>query len=68
MAAPMVTGATALLLAAAAAKGKALSSDDIRAALTAAARQGPPTGNGWDDRYGNGRLSAVGSLQQAAVL
>ena len=60
MAAPAVTGAVALMLAAAAAKKKSLTIDEIRAAITETPRAEPPVAGAWDPRYGFGRVSAAG--------
>lgn len=62
MAAPAVTGVVALLLAEARARGQDLSSDAIRSRLIDTARSDPPDGEGWDDRYGNGRVHAAGAV------
>jgi subtilisin family serine protease len=58
MASPMVTGTVALLLAEAAARQRDLSIADIRTALSGSARRNPPAAQGWDPRYGMGRISA----------
>ncbi|MGH9223310.1 MAG: S8 family serine peptidase [Acidimicrobiales bacterium] len=60
MAAPAVTGAVALMLASAAAKGRSLTIDEVRAAVIETARDNPPAAGPWDPRYGHGRVSAAG--------
>lgn len=55
MAAPAVTGCIALLYAAAAAKGKSLSIDQLRDIITKKGRLTPPAAI-WDPRYGYGRI------------
>jgi subtilisin family serine protease len=59
MACPAVAGAIALLLAAA---QRPLTIDEIRDAVISTARNSPPTGDGWHDRYGNGRISVPGII------
>jgi subtilisin family serine protease len=59
MAAPAVTGMVALYYAEALRKKKDLTGQQVRDLLIKAAKKQPPT-NGWDPRYGNGRLSADG--------
>jgi subtilisin family serine protease len=62
MAAPMVTGALAVMLAEAHRQGRQLVSEALRPTLVGAAR--PPAGaSGWDARYGRGRLSLDRLLQ-----
>jgi subtilisin family serine protease len=65
MAAPAVTGLVALLLAEAAAAGRSLGIDEIRAALMGTARKNPPTG-AWNNRYGVGRVWAPGVVSTVA--
>jgi hypothetical protein len=55
MAAPAVTGCIALLYAAAAAKGKSLSIDQLRDIITKKGRLTPPA-TIWDPRFGYGRI------------
>jgi subtilisin family serine protease len=62
MAAPAVTGVVTLLLAEANARGQSLDVDAIRSRIIDTARSDPPQGGGWDDRYGNGRVSAAGAV------
>lgn len=61
MAAPMVTGAVAVLLSAARRAGRDLSSREIRELVTETAR---PMGSGWDERYGHGRLDLRAMLDR----
>jgi subtilisin family serine protease len=67
MAAPAVTGAIAVMLSQG---GPAMSADEIRDTVVASARMlPPPTGTGWDARYGHGRISTskmVGGVKPAA--
>jgi subtilisin family serine protease len=56
MAAPHVTGLVALLMSAAA---QTLSAAVIRNTIITAARRTPPPGNGWHQRYGNGRINCL---------
>lgn len=62
MAAPMVTGALAVLLAEAHHQGRSLDIEAARHILVSAAVPGPGA-SGWDARYGHGRLSLAGLLQ-----
>lgn len=64
MAAPATAGIIALMLAEARKRGLSLSSGQIRQIVVEAARRNPPSGTGWDDRYGHGRLSATAAVQQ----
>ena len=64
MASPAVTGCVALLLAEARAQGGSLRCQEIRDIVIGTARRDPPSGTAWDDRYGAGRVSASGMLQQ----
>jgi subtilisin family serine protease len=59
MAAPHVTGVVALLLQAA---GAPLPISQIRDAVISTARNNPPSSDGWDSRYGNGRVDAAGAV------
>lgn len=63
MAAPAVTGSIALMLAEAKERNSDLSIEDIRQAIIKTARHSPPQSDGWDDRYGFGRVSAAGLLK-----
>jgi subtilisin family serine protease len=56
MAAPHVAGLVALLMSAAA---QPLSNAVIRNSIITAARRTPPPGNGWHQRYGNGRIDCL---------
>ncbi|MDM5223536.1 S8 family peptidase [Peribacillus sp. NJ11] len=58
MAAPAVTGVIALMLAEAQANDISLTIDQIRDIIAQAARRNPPADEGWDDRYGLGRIDA----------
>jgi subtilisin family serine protease len=61
MAAPAVTGAIAVMLSEA---QVAMTADEIRDAVIAAARlQPPPTGTAWDTRYGHGRISTAAMVK-----
>ena len=67
MAAPAVTGAIALMLSEAAARGQPLTNANIRDILRQSARRHPAQGPGWDSRLGNGRVgasAAVGAVMQ----
>ena len=63
MAAPAVAGVCALVYAEAQSRGVDLSIDQLRTILESACRRNPPFGSDWDDRYGNGRLSAERAIQ-----
>ncbi len=58
MAAPTVTGVVALILSEARAQGISLDIDQIRTILERTARHNPPRRQGWDPRYGHGRVDA----------
>lgn len=59
MAAPHVSGLVALLMQAA---GRALTIEQVRAAVSDTARKQPPAGQEWDARYGLGRVDAVAAV------
>ena len=59
MAAPHVAGLIALLMQVA----PTLTADKIRNAIVDFARRDPPTGSGWQPRYGAGRISAVATIR-----
>ena len=59
MAAPHVTGLTALVMQAA---GRPLTVAEIRKAVIGAARGNPPVGGGWHPRYGNGRVDCAAAV------
>jgi hypothetical protein len=63
MAAPAVTGVITLMLAEAGARGQDLDADTIRSRVMDTARSDPPPAGGWDDRFGNGRVHAVGAVE-----
>ena len=63
MAAPAVAGVIALMLAEARARDGELSAGIIREVLQLAARSDPPQGDGWNDRYGVGRIDANAAVQ-----
>jgi subtilisin family serine protease len=65
MAAPTVTGAIALMLAEARARGRSFTIDEIRGAVTETARSNPPNGGLWDPRYGFGRITAAQLVKRA---
>jgi subtilisin family serine protease len=58
MASPAVTGTVALVLSEASARGRSLTSAQIRETIIATVRRDPPSGNQWDPRFGFGRVSA----------
>ncbi|PFZ68062.1 peptidase S8 [Bacillus toyonensis] len=64
MAAPAVTGVIALVLAEAQAKGTNLTVDQIRNVLIKTARKNPPEGEGWNERYGWGRIDASKAVEE----
>ena len=63
MAAPMVTGALAMVLAEARRQGVDLDIDRLRHLVMATGRPAA-SGSGWDSRYGHGKLSVAAMLQQ----
>jgi subtilisin family serine protease len=65
MAAPMVTGVVALMLAEARRRGVALPVADLRAILESSSR---PTGTGWNDRFGAGRIDAAAAVRAVIAL
>ncbi|HDR7164543.1 TPA: S8 family peptidase [Bacillus cereus] len=62
MAAPAVTGVIALILAKAKAHNLTLTIDQIRSIVQQSARSHPPAREGWDNRYGFGRIDARAAL------
>lgn len=69
MAAPAVTGSIALLFAAAAARNKSLTIDQLRDIITKKGRTGPPE-KVWDARFGFGRIfvpAIIGLLPTAVA-
>ena len=67
LSAPAVTGIVALMMAEATARGISLTADQIKSLLIKAARKNPPppkpSGNdGWDPRYGYGRVNAADAV------
>lgn len=62
MAAPAVTGITALVLAEAKARGTSLSIDRIRSAIGESARRDPPPGTDWEAQHGQGRIDASAAI------
>ena len=71
MASPAVTGVVALLLSEARARGRSMTSAQIRDLVIATARRNPPAGGQWDPRFGFGRVSArdvVSRLMTAAPI
>ena len=60
MASPHVAGMIALMMQSA---GRRLAIEDVRRALLATARKNPPDGNGWDARYGFGRVDARAAVE-----
>jgi subtilisin family serine protease len=63
MAAPAVAGVIALVLGEAHQRGITLTGDQVRQIVIAAAHRNPPAGTNWDNRYGNGRLSASAAIR-----
>lgn len=68
MAAPAVTGAIALVLSEAAARGQKLTSADIRAIVRQSVRRHPAQQAGWDARCGDGRIGASAAVQAVMQL
>ena len=68
MAAPVVTGIVALMMAQARAQGISLPVHQIRDILANTARRNPPTGRRWHDRFGNGRVSASRAVEAVRAL
>jgi subtilisin family serine protease len=66
--APAVAGVVALCLAEAAARGLSLDAASVRDIVTSTARHDPPAAEGWDDRYGHGRVDAAAALRAVEVL
>lgn len=62
MAAPAVAGIIALLLGEAKSKQLNLSAADIRDIVIASTRHSPPSGTGWNDRFGHGRVDAAAAI------
>jgi subtilisin family serine protease len=62
MAAPAVTGITALVLAEAKARGTSMPIDRIRSAIGESGRHDPPPGTGWEAQYGEGRIDAAAAI------
>jgi subtilisin family serine protease len=63
MAAPAVTGVVALILAEAHAGGITLDAASLRRIVMESARTDPPPADGWDHRYGHGRIDAADALR-----
>lgn len=59
MASPHIAGLVALLMQAA---GQQLTIQQIRDAIINSARHSPPPGNGWNSRYGRGRIDATATV------
>ncbi|YBV93567.1 S8 family peptidase (plasmid) [Bacillus sp. PK9-021] len=68
MAAPAVTGVVALVLAEAQSNGITLTIDQIRDIIAQAARKNPPAGEGWDGRYGVGRIDASKAVKAVTTI
>ena len=71
MASPAVAGIVALILAEALGRGRDLVIAEIRNILAKSVNASPPSGSGWDPRYGLGRVDAAKALnevQQGAAL
>lgn len=68
MASPAATGAVALVLSEANARGVSLNSQQIRDIIINSARKNPPVGTAWDPRFGRGRISASTAVAAAAAL
>lgn len=65
---PAVTGLVALVLAEAHARGLELDAASLRRIVIEAARSDPPAGEGWNDRYGNGRIDAAEAVRAVQKL
>ncbi|MEM7283743.1 MAG: S8 family peptidase [Pseudomonadota bacterium] len=63
MAAPAVTGVIALMMSEALARGMDLDIATIRMLISELNQNNPPTGEGWDPRYGSGRVDASALIQ-----
>lgn len=63
MASPAVAGICALVLSEAKRRNIDLHNSDLRQLLIDSARRSPPGGSSWNDRYGAGRISAAGVVQ-----
>jgi hypothetical protein len=59
MAAPAVTGVVALMLAEAQLRGINLTAEKIHEILIVTTCHNPPFGDGWDSRFGHGRVNAA---------
>lgn len=68
MAAPAVAGIVALMMGEARLLGLELSVDTIREILIHCARRDPPSGSGWDDRHGFGRVDAARAVAEVRKL
>ena len=73
LSAPAVTGIVALMMAEATARGISLTADQIKSMLNKAARKNPPSArtsddDGWDPRYGFGRVNAADALSEVIEL
>ncbi|MGP3915018.1 S8 family serine peptidase [Nonomuraea sp. 10N515B] len=68
MAAPAVTGLTALVLAEAHARGVELDIETLRRIVILAARTDPPPAEGWHARYGHGRAEVAEALRAVQKL
>jgi subtilisin family serine protease len=67
LAAAAATGVAALVLAEAAAGGMVLSAEELRRLLIETSRKNPP-GDGWNSRYGLGRLDAAAAVERVLRL
>ncbi|CQR54365.1 S8 family serine peptidase [Paenibacillus riograndensis] len=68
MAAPVVTGVIALMLAEAVKYDLKLSIDEIRRLLFSTTKRNPPAEQGWNNQYGNGRVNAVAAVKSVTAL
>ncbi len=64
MASPAVAGIVALMLAEAQARGVDVPIGELRQMLIDTARDGPPAGGGWHERYGHGRIDATAAVDR----
>lgn len=68
MAAPAVTGVIALIFAEAQSKGIDITIDQLRDVLMKTARKNPPAGEGWNNRYGWGRIDASKVVEEVILM
>lgn len=68
MAAPAVTGVIALIFAEAQSKGINITIEQLRDILMKTARKNPPAGEGWNNRYGWGRIDASKVVEEIILM